>query len=201
LRRAVVEQESSWRSGPEAPIVQAARRLALANESLLDTGAVLQIHMDPASGVSRVDLLEARSHTRAWLDMAEALRRALVGVPVHAAHSKAAWTVTLQLSSSMKLPSGSDPGLRVGVLGQTLHEGAGPTSASVSLAPTAPLANTSGKVIDDTGRHLDSPLRFEVGLLKLNVDVSDIAARARRVVEVAVLAVDGIEAQPPSLPR
>jgi hypothetical protein len=71
----------------------------------------------------------------------------------------------------------------------------------VSLAPTAPLANASGKVIDDTGRHLDSPLRFEVGLLKLNMDVGDVGARARRVVEVAVLAMHAIEAQPPSLPR
>ena len=196
-----VERGPASQSGPEAPVVQAARRLTLANESLIDTGAVLQIRVSPTGGVSGVDLLEAKSQPRAWLDMAEALRKALAGSALRSTQANAGWSVTLRLTSSMKLPSGSDPGLRVGVLGQTLHDGAGPTSASISLAPAAPLDNARDTPIDDTGRQLSRPLLFEVGLLTLKGDVGDVAAVARRVVEVAVLGVDGIEAQTAPVPR
>ena len=59
---------------------------------------------------------------------------------------------------------------------------------TAALSPTTPLRRE--EVFDTAGRNLDRPMRFEVGLLELKGDVADVTAKARRVVEVAVLSID-----------
>jgi hypothetical protein len=174
--------------GAEKPVLDAARRLVLASEALLETSAVLNVVVDARGRVTHVDVLQATSQTEGWRLMAQGLMSALNPVRLRVSASNEAFGMKLRVDSAMRLPSGADPGLRLGLLGQTLREGERPGSASISLSPTAPLPTV--EVFDNAGRHQDHPLQFELGLLKLKGDLSDTAAAAQRVVQVAVLSVD-----------
>jgi hypothetical protein len=78
--------------------------------------------------------------------------------------------------------------MRMGVLGQQVAGSGGPGSTSLELSPTAKL--DLEEPIDSTGRHQDFPIQFEVMLLELRADPTDMGAQARRVVEVAVLSIN-----------
>jgi hypothetical protein len=133
-------------------------------------------------------VLEASSQITAWRLIAARLAQALNPVTLRAANSKQGWGMKLRLASSVQLPSGAAPGMRMGVLGQQVAGSGGPGSTSLELSPTSKL--DLEEPIDSVGRHMDAPLRVEVMLLKFRADPSDIGAPARRVVEVAVLSID-----------
>jgi hypothetical protein len=160
----------------------------LADAELLETSAVLNVRVDGAGHVTQVQMLEASSQIRAWEWVAARLAQALRPLTLRADHSQKGWDMKLRLVSSVQLPSGAAPGLRMGVLGQQLAGNGGPGSTSLELSPTAKL--DIEEPIDSVGRHLDRPMLFEVMLLKFRADVADIAGTARRVVEVAVLSID-----------
>ncbi len=65
-----------------------------------------------------------------------------------------------------------------------------PASTSRELSPSSKLDIRDP--IDSIGSHLDAPIQFEVMLLKLMADPTDLGAPARRVVEVAALSSEGI---------
>ncbi len=174
--------------GAEGPVLGAARRLVLASEALVETSAVLNVLVDAAGRVTSVDVLQLSSQAEDWRLMAQALMAALTPVRLRVAASSEPFGMKLRITSALRLPSGADPGLRLGLLGQTLREGEGPRSASLSLSPTAPLRRV--EVFDSAGRHQDRPLQFELGALELKGDVADSAASAQRVVQLSVLSVD-----------
>lgn len=171
--------------GPEGPVIEAARRLALARDTLVEARAVLSVRSDAQGRVIKVEVLEGSGPVSEWQRLADDLLKSLAGVLLRLPASQGGTELQLQIVSALRLPSGADPGLRLDLFGQTLSEGAGPRSASLSLSPKAPLQKEQAE--DTAGRHRDSPLQFEVGLLELRGDVSDIAARPRRVVEVSLL--------------
>lgn len=174
--------------GPAGPVADAARRLVLADEGLVETSAVLNVRVDGAGHVTEVHVLEASSQIKAWQWVAARLAQALNPVTLRAAASKQGWGMKLRLASSVQLPSGAAPGLRMGVLGQQVAGSGGPGSTSLELSPTSKL--DLKPPIDPVGRHMDLPIPFEVMLLKLRADPGDLGATARRVVEVAVLSID-----------
>ncbi|MEO8183150.1 MAG: hypothetical protein ABI895_30330 [Deltaproteobacteria bacterium] len=175
-------------SSPAGPVAAAARRLILADDGLLETSAVLNVRVDSAGHVTEVQVLEASSQVRVWQLLSARLATALEPVTLRAAGSKQGWGMKLRLASSVRLPSGAAPGMRIGVLGQQVAGSGGPGSTSLELSPTSKL--DLKEPIDSIGRHLDDPIRFEVMLLKFRADPTDIGAPARRVVEVAVLSLD-----------
>jgi hypothetical protein len=174
--------------GPAGPVADAARRLVLAEEGLVETSAVLNVRVDGAGHVTEIHVLEASSQIKAWQLIAARLAQALNPVTLRAAASKQGWGMKLRLASSVQLPSGAAPGLRMGVLGQQVAGSGGPGSTSLELSPTSKL--DLKPPIDPVGRHMDPPIPFEVMLLKLRADPTDLGATARRVVEVAVLSID-----------
>lgn len=174
--------------GPAGPVAAAARSLVLADDGLVETSAVLNVRVDSAGRVTEVYVLEASSQTKAWQLIAARLVKALNTATLRRAESKQGWDMKLRVASSVQLPSGAAPGMRMGVLGQQVAGSGGPGSTSLELSPTSKL-DLKGP-IDDVGRHMDQPIQFEVMLLKLRADPSDIGAPARRVVEVAVLSID-----------
>lgn len=173
--------------GPAGPVADAARRLVLADDSLVETSAVLNVRVDGAGHVTEIHVLESSIQIKAWQLIAARLSQALNPVTLRTANSKG-WDMKLRLASSVRLPSGAAPGMRIGVLGQQVAGSGGPGSTSLELSPTSKL--DLEEPIDSVGRHLDQPLIFEVMLLKLRADPTDIGAPARRVVEVAVLSID-----------
>jgi hypothetical protein len=174
--------------GPAGPVADAARRLVLADEGLVETSAVLNVRVDGAGHVTEVHVLEASSQIKAWQLIAARLAQALNPVTLRAAASKQGWGMKLRLASSVQLPSGAAPGLRMGVLGQQVAGSGGPGSTSLELSPTSKL--DLKPPIDPVGRHMEPPIPFEVMLLKLRADPGDLGATARRVVGVAVLSID-----------
>jgi hypothetical protein len=174
--------------GPAGPVADAARRLVLADDGLVETSAVLNVRVDSGGHVTEVHVLEASSQNRAWQLIAARLAKALNPVTLRAASSHQGWGMKLRLASSVQLPSGAAPGMRMGVLGQQVAGSGGPGSTSLELSPTSKL--DLKEPIDSVGRHLDLPIQFEVVLLKLRADPGDIGATARRVVEVAVLSIE-----------
>ena len=174
--------------GPAGPVADAARRLVLADEGLVETSAVLNVRVDGAGRVTEVHVLESSSQIKAWQLIAARLAQALSPAALSAAGSKQGWDMKLRLASSERLPSGAAPGMRIGLLGQRVAGSGGPGSTSLELSPTSKL--DLEEPIDSVGRHLDQPIQFEVMLLKLRADPADIGAPARRVVEVAVLSID-----------
>lgn len=190
LRQGSLDSARQRGLGPEGPVVNAARRLVLADEALVETSAVLNVRVDAGGRVTSVDVLEAASQPEAWRVISDRLLNTLGPVTLRLAQPGQALSLKLRLASAMRLPSGAAPGLRTDLLGQTLHRGGGPGSTSISLSPTAPLRRD--EVFDSSGRHQDHPLQFELGLLELKGDVADIASPARRVVQVAVLSVDAL---------
>ncbi len=173
--------------GPAGPVADAARRLVLADDSLVETSAVLNVRVDGAGHVTEIHVLESSVQIKAWQLIAARLAQALNPVTLRTANSKG-WDMKLRLASSVRLPSGASPGTRIGVLGQQVAGSGGPGSTSLELSPRPKL--DIEEAIDSVGRHLDQPLIFEVMLLKLRADLTDIGAPARRVVEVAVLSID-----------
>jgi hypothetical protein len=168
--------------------VAAARNLVLADDGLVETSAVLNVRVDSAGHVTEVYVLEASSQNRAWQLIAARLAKALHPVALRRAESKQGWNMKLRLASSMQLPSGAAPGMRMGVLGQQVAGSGGPGSTSLELSPTSKL--DIKEPIDSIGRHMDLVIPFEIMLLKLRADPSDMGASAQRVVEVAVLSID-----------
>jgi hypothetical protein len=96
-----------------SPIAAAARSLILADDGLVETSAVVNVRVDGAGHVTEVQLLDASSQVRAWQLIAARLARALAPVAVRNAESKQGWDLKLRLASSMQLPSGASPGLRM----------------------------------------------------------------------------------------
>lgn len=186
LRQGSLEADRRRSLGPEGPVLRAAHQLVSANEMLLETSAIVDVRVDAAGRVTSVQLSSASSQTEAWRKLAERLLASLGPARLQLAGASQGLDFKLRLTSTMQLPSGAAPGVRLGVLGQTLREGGGSSSTSLSLSPTAPLP--SEQVSDTAGRHQDQPMQFEVGLLKLRGDVTDVAASPRRVVQVIVLA-------------
>jgi hypothetical protein len=178
--------------GPAGPVADAARRLVLADDSLVETSAVLNVRVDGAGHVTEVHVLESSSPIKAWQLIAARLAHALNPVTLRGGSSKRGWDVKLRLASSVRLPSGAAPGMRMGVLGQQVAGSGGPGSTSLELSPTSKL--DLDEPIDNVGRHLDQPIQFEAMLLKLRADPADFGAQARRVVEVAVLSIDELAA-------
>jgi hypothetical protein len=174
--------------GPEGTIVDAARRLLVADEVLSETSAVLNIRVDGGGRVTDVRVLEASSQGRAWQMIAARLAKQLGPMALDGPGSNQGWGVKLRLASALKLPSGLVPGLRTDILGLVLPGSAGSGAASLSLTPTSPLPMP--EPIDRVGRQVDKVMPVELGLLKLTADVADIGGSARRVVQVAVLSVD-----------
>jgi hypothetical protein len=183
-----VEHERQRGLGPEGPVLNAARSLILAEDSLVETHAVVNVRVDARGRVTEVHLIDASSQIQAWQLIAARLAKALEPVTLRQAGSTQAWDMKLRLASRVQLPSGVTPGLRMGVLGQQVAGSGGPHSTSLELSPTAKL--DLKEPIDSIGRHLDSPMRLEVILLKLKADLTNIGAPARRNVEVAVLSID-----------
>ena len=174
--------------GPEGPIVEAARRLLVADDVLSETSAVLNIRVDGGGRVTDVHVLEASSQGRAWQMIAARLSKHLGPMTLRGPGSNQGWGVKLRLASALKLPSGLAPGLRTDILGLVLPGSAAPGAASLSLTPTSPLPMP--EPIDRIGRQVDRVLPVELGLLKLTADVADLGGSAQRVVQVAVLSVD-----------
>lgn len=183
-----LERDRQRSLGPAGPVAEAARNLVLSDDGLVDTSAVLNVRVDGAGRVTAVQVLDASSQAKAWQLIAARLAKALASVPLRTAASQRGWDLKLRLGSSVQLPSGAAPGLRMGVLGQQVAGNGGPGSTSLELSPTAKL--DIKEPIDSIGRHLDDPIRFEVMLLKFRADPSDIGATARRVVEVALLSIE-----------
>jgi hypothetical protein len=170
------------------PVADAARRLVIDDERLVETSAVLNVRVDAAGHVTEVHVLDASSQNVMWQMIAARLTRALASAKLRADGSPQGWDMKLRLASAVRLPSGAAPGMRLGVLGRQVAGSGGPGSTSLELSPTAKL--DLKEPIDSIGRHMDDPIRFEVMLLKLRADLTDINATARRVVEVAVLSID-----------
>lgn len=187
-------QQQQRRLGPEAPVVEAARRVLLASE-LIDASAVVDVRIDGAGRVTSVDILEASGHSELWRRLGERLLAAAAPLTLRFTDPSQGRSVKLRLTSAMRLPSGAAPGLRTDLLGLPLSDGKGPSSSSLSLAPAAPLPRD--EVFDSAGSHRDQPLKLEAGLLTLKGDIADTTARARRVVEVAMLSVDVSDAAAP----
>jgi hypothetical protein len=183
-----LERDRQRSLGPAGPVAAAARNLVLADDGLVETSAVLNVRVDSAGHVTEVYVLEASSQAKAWQLIAARLAKALNTATLRRAESKQGWDMKLRVASSVQLPSGAAPGMRMGVLGQQVAGSGGPGSTSLELSPTSKL-DLKGP-IDDVGRHMDQPIQFEVMLLKLRADPADIGATARRVVEVAVLSID-----------
>lgn len=188
LRQPLLDAERRRGLGPEGPIVAAARRLVVGDETLLETSAVLNVRIDGGGRVTEVHVLDASNQNAAWQMIAARLIEDLSAVTLQRPGANQGWGLKLQLASAMQLPSGAAPGLRTDVLGQVLPGSAAPGATSLSLSPTSPIE--MAKPIDPIGRHLDQVIIVELGLLKLHGDVADLASAARRVVRVAVLSVD-----------
>jgi hypothetical protein len=193
LYRGRLDDDRARGLGAEGPVLGAARRVVLASEALVESSAVLNVQVDAVGRVTSVDVLQVSSQTEDWRLMAQGLMAALGPIRLRATASSEPFGMKLHIASALRLPSGADPGLRLGFLGQTLRDGEGPASASLSLSPTAPLRRV--EVFDSAGRHQDHPLQFELGALELKGDVADTAATAQRVVRVSMLSVDLREAQ------
>lgn len=112
--------------GPEAPVVNAARRLVLADEALVETSAVLNVRVDAGGRVTSVDVLSAASQPEAWRLISDRLLSTLGPVTLRLGHAGQPLSLKLRLASAMRLPSGAAPGLRTDLLGRTLHSGGGP---------------------------------------------------------------------------
>lgn len=190
LRQGSLERDRQRALGPEGPVLRAAHQLVSANEVLIETSAIVDVRVDAAGRVASVHLSSASSQTEDWRKLAESLVKSLGAVRLRRAGESPGFDFKVRLASTMQLPSGASPGVRLGLLGQTLREAGGPKSTSLSLSPTAPLQ--SEPVFDTSGRHQDHPMQFELGLLKLKGDVGDIAAGPRRVVQITVLASNAV---------
>ncbi len=185
LRHDPIAADRRRHDGPEAAVVEAARQLALARDTLVDASAVLSVRADATGRVTNVDVAEASSAAGEWRWLAGDLLRRLAGTSLRLPGSNAGTELKLRITSAVRLPSGANPGLRLDLFGQTLKEGGGPRSTSLSLSPRPPLQQE--QVFDNAGRHQDSPMKLAAGLLELRGDPADISATARRVVEVTVL--------------
>jgi hypothetical protein len=188
LRQQWFDSDRQRGLGPEGPIVDAARRLLVADDVLSETSAVLNIRVDRGGRVTDVHVLEASSQGRAWQMIAARLAKHLGPMTLRGPGSNQGWGVKLRLASALKLPSGLAPGLRTDILGLVLPGSAASGAASLSLTPTSPLPMP--EPIDRVGRQVDRVLPVELGLLKLTADVADLGSSAQRVVQVAVLSVD-----------
>ncbi|HTV21089.1 MAG TPA: hypothetical protein VMG12_20530 [Polyangiaceae bacterium] len=174
--------------GPEGPVADAARRLLIADDGLLESNAVFNIRVDGGGRVTEVHVLEASSQVKAWQLIASRLVKELGPTTLRRPGTNQGWALELRLSSAMQLPSGRAPGLRTDILGLPLPGSAASGATNLSLGPTSPMPMP--EPIDKIGRQLDRVMLVELGLLKLDADISDIAGAARRVVHVAVLSVD-----------
>jgi hypothetical protein len=139
LHPSSIERDHQRSLGPAGPVVDAARNLVLADDGLVETSAVLNVRVDAAGHVTEVHVLEASSQINAWQLIAARLAKALNPVTLRAAQSNQGWGLKLRLASSVRLPSGAAPGLRMGVLGEQVAGSGGPGSTSLELSPTSKL--------------------------------------------------------------
>ncbi len=185
LRQGSVELDRRRQLGPEGPVLRAAHQLLSSNEVLLETSATVDVRVDAGGRVTSIHLSSASSQSQDWRKLAEGLLASLGPARLKLVGGEGL-DFQLRLASTLQLPSGAAPGVRLSALGQTLRDGEGASSTSLTLSPTAPLR--AEEVFDTSGRHLDSPIRFQVGLLTLKGDVADVAAGPRRVVQVLLVA-------------
>jgi hypothetical protein len=173
--------------GPAGPVADAARGLLLADDVLAETNAVFNVSVDGSGHVNEVHVLDASSQVKAWQMLAARLAKALEPVKLPS-DSRQGWAMKLRLASTVQLPSGAAPGMRVSALGQQLAGSGGPGSTSLELSPTSKLDLKDP--IDNIARHMEPTVILEVMLLVLRADPADIGATARRVVQVDVLSLD-----------
>ncbi|AKV04222.1 hypothetical protein AKJ09_10885 [Labilithrix luteola] len=150
--------------GSEGPVLRALGDATSASLAPVKGRAVFVVDTNGSGEVVSVDVGDTNGDRPGWIDAARIALEALKGKKLVMRGGPSATRLHVEVVSAWKMPSGTDTGLDVDILGMPIKKGDGPSSPRISL-----LDPKTGTIVAGFG------------------DLSDIGAKARRIVHTRVL--------------
>lgn len=166
--------------GPEGPILAGLETETRNGLTPPNSSALFKIVTDGSGQLVGIDVIDANSEQRHWQEIGDRVRARLQKMRLRGTHGKRGLTFEIRVVSRVALPSGSDPGLEVDVLGIPIKKGDGKNSPRVSILDVLP-KHTTQKVTLPDGRTIEVPM-LSLDLLSIAADPADIGAPSRRMV-------------------
>jgi hypothetical protein len=179
ITRPLVEGDKEIGLGPEGPLLDALLRSVYSSALDLKGKATFTAAFDDKGRLTSLALLSTDSSRNMWEELSKQVKVDLGG---KAGRPTPGGTVsTIEVTSELKLPSGSDPGLEMEMLGIKVKEGDGPKSAKMKI-----LTPTCVQVPLDESENIKVPVCM-MNVVALAGDLSDIGQHPQRVVHARVV--------------
>lgn len=163
LLGAILERDRELGLRGDGPAVAALEAAATEGMAPIVGKALFSVTLE--HGRVSITVVDASSEREAWESVARVAQNALKGRPIRMLGGNCL-RFEIELTSDKQLPSGTNPGVDVGIAGITVKKGEGPRSTKVGILEPSPRGLT---------------------LLRLEGDSADIGASARRVVHARVV--------------
>jgi hypothetical protein len=179
MANSITKSEQARGLGPEGPVLKELVELTRRSDTALVSNAVLRVTTDAAGRITSVEVVEATSDQEPWRRVASRLFDSLKGLRLRVPRASRGVTMDLKVDSRVALPSGSDPGMGVDVLGLDVKKRGGKRSPRVSIVRIDPKGY---KVELPNGKVLELPSMPLQSIVSIEGDPVDIGAKAQRIV-------------------
>lgn len=172
--------------GSDGPVVSALE-LATYGSALNGNGkATFVARIDSSGRVNLLSVVNVNGDHEGWRRVASHALRVLSRKKLRVPQGAKGIELRISVESRWAMPSGADPGLEVRMLGVPLKKGQGKRSARISiLEPKAKVEMV--EVPQPGGTTVPMPMpQIGIGVLGVAGDLSDVGAKARRIVHAKV---------------
>jgi hypothetical protein len=183
------ERERLLGLGPEGPVRAALQDATHASRAPVNGSAVFVAVADGNGNLERLDVVTCSGARAAWEDAAGLARASLTGKKLRVAGASIGnvfkrTVMSVQVTSSSRMPSGHDPGVNASLFRVPLRKGEGKRATNVSILDPIPKTEVMDVEIAPGLFIKLAVVRWD--LLDVHGDPVDIGAKPQRVVHTAV---------------
>jgi len=180
ITRPLAEYDRDIGLGPEGPVIEDLLKGVYASAINLKGKVTFRASFDAHGRIVSLAVLSCDGERSLWEELGNKVKSELEGK--EGRRTSEGYESDIEVVTSLKLPSGADPGAEVSVFGFSLKDGGGPEATKIAILPLKPELATL--TIGDT-KVVVPVVMFT--LLRMQGDLSDIGANPRRVVHARVV--------------